>query len=168
MGAEPFTDPQAAARKAAGKAPETPGAAGPVTTRAEVPPKMPARVPPPLTPSARVEQPQVTVVEAPAAPTEPLIWYQQASPLRIEPYMPLAARPLPPPTPALQWTLTGIVIGPKRTAVINDGQTSYIVEQGAVVRKIGGAEVVADEVGPDYVKLRYRNRVVTLRLREGS
>jgi len=42
------------------------------------------------------------------------------------------------------------------------------VEQGGVVTKVAGAPVVADEVGADYVRLRYRNRVVTLRLREGS
>jgi len=97
-----------------------------------------------------------------------MIYYEIKSPLRIEPYMPVARRPVPTPVPTAQWTLTGIAIGPKRTAIISDGVRSYIVEQGGVLKKVGGAEIVADQIGPDYVRLRYRNRVVTLKLREGS
>ncbi len=147
-----------------------PGTTPAAPARPITPPAIVGVVPPPVG-KQRPTMPEGPPVPPPLtaeAATEAQIYYQVESPLRIPPYTPVARRPWAAPPPALQWTLTGIVIGPKRTAIISDGARSYLVEQGGTVRKMGGADIVAEEVGADYVRLRYRNRIVTLKLREGS
>jgi len=129
------------------------------------PPTVPSRpAPAALAPAAKPPTAAGPGTQVRAGAPVPVQVY--SSPLGIKPYMLPAQRPFVEP-----WTgslrLTGVAIGAKRTAILQEDGASYVVEPGGVIRKLGKAPLVCEQIGDDYVKLRYGNRSYIVHLREG-
>lgn len=156
---------------------------GPLTPAEKRPPAAPLTPPgaaPAGPPTGPAPAPTAPVTPVPPAPAGP-----EVTPPPLKPPAPGAsarpewvyARPsvfrpgvsvAPPANAFASLYVTGVVEGQSRMALITDGAQSLAVGEGGTVRVVGGHPVVVEEIGRDYVTLRYRKRTQTLRLREGT